>query len=119
MAEEDSELSLSVFVPPRATLGPPVPLVLLEKMVPKVLEETLVPLAELVTLDFKDPQELLARKANLEMTVPLYVPSSAHEWHLSSSKHWEEDAGLWGTREGSGTERIQRVGRGTGRQAQP
>lgn len=75
MDEEDSKLSLSVFVPPRATLDPPVPLVLLEKTVPKVLEETLVSLAELVTLDFKDPQELLARKANLEMMVPLYVPS--------------------------------------------
>lgn len=65
-----------------ATLGPPVPLVLLEKMVPKVLEETLVPLAELVTLDFKDPQELLERKANLEMTVPLVlmVPQVPRGW---------------------------------------
>lgn len=68
---EDSRLSLSVFVPPRATLDPPVPLVLLEKMVPKVLEETLAPLAELVTLVFKVLQDLLARKEILEMTVPL------------------------------------------------
>lgn len=71
LGEEDSRLSLSVFVPPRATLDPPVPLVLLEKMVPKVLEETLAPLAELVTLVFKVLQVLLARKEILEMTVPL------------------------------------------------
>lgn len=54
-----------------ATLDPPVPLVLLEKMAPKVLEEIQVPLAELVTLDFKALQDLLARKENLEMMVPL------------------------------------------------
>lgn len=69
--EEDCKLSLSVFVPPRATLDPPVPLVLLEKTAPKVLEETLAPLAELVTLVFKVLQDLLARKESLGMTVPL------------------------------------------------
>lgn len=72
--EEDGKLPLSVFVPPRAILDPPVPLVLLEKMVPKVFEETVAPLAELVTPVFKVLQELLARKENLEMMVPLYVP---------------------------------------------
>lgn len=40
-------------------------------MVPKVLEETVAPLAELVTLEFKVLLELLARKANLEKKVPL------------------------------------------------
>lgn len=69
--EEGDKLSLPIFVPPRATLDPLVPLVLLEKMVPKVLEETLVPPAELVTLGFKVPQDLLARKENLEMMAPL------------------------------------------------
>lgn len=69
--EEDSKLSFPVFVPPRATLDPLVPLVLLEKMVPKVLEETMAPLAELVTLVFKVLQEFLARKEILEMMVPL------------------------------------------------
>lgn len=69
--EEDGKLSLSAFVPPRAILDPPVPLVLLEKMAPKVLEETLAPLAELVTLVFKVLQDLLARKERLEMMVPL------------------------------------------------
>lgn len=63
--------SLSISAPPRATLDPPVPLVLLEKMAPKVLEETQVPLAELVTLDFKALQDLLARKENLETMAPL------------------------------------------------
>lgn len=72
--EEDGQLSLSVFVPPRATLDPPVLLVLLEKMAPKVLEETVAPLAELVTLVFKVLQVLLARKESPEMMVPLYVP---------------------------------------------
>lgn len=72
--EEDAKLSPSVFVPPRATLDLPVLLVLLEKMVPKVLEETVAPLAELVTLVFKVLQELLARKESPEMMVPPYVP---------------------------------------------
>lgn len=63
--------SISISAPPRATLDPPDPLVLLEKMAPKVLEETQVPLAELVTLDFKALQDLLARKENPEMMVPL------------------------------------------------
>lgn len=56
-----------------AILDPPVPLVLLEKMVPKVFEETVAPLAELVTPVFKVLQELLARKENLEMMVPLVL----------------------------------------------
>lgn len=71
MDEEGDKLSLSIFVPPRAILDPLVLLVLLEKTVPKVLEEILVPPAELVTLDFKALQDLLARKENLEMMVPL------------------------------------------------
>lgn len=69
--EEDSKLSLSVFVHPRATLDLPVPLVLLEKRAPKVLEETLVLLAELVTLVFKVLQAFLATKESLEMMVSL------------------------------------------------
>lgn len=72
--EEDGKLPVSVFVPPRATLDLPVPPVLLEKTVLKVLEETVVPLAELVTPVFKVLQELLVTKENLEMMVPLYVP---------------------------------------------
>lgn len=74
MDEEDGKLPVSVFVPPRATLDLPVPPVLLEKTVLKVLEETVVPLAELVTPVFKVLQELLVTKENLEMMVPLYVP---------------------------------------------
>lgn len=60
-----------MFAPSRATLDPPVPLVLLEKMVPKVLEETAVPPAELVTLAFKVLLDPLARRESLEMMVPL------------------------------------------------
>lgn len=69
--EDGDKSPLSISAPPRATLDPLVPLVLLEKMAPKVLEETQVPLAELVTPDFKALQDLLARKENLETTVPL------------------------------------------------
>lgn len=71
LGEEGNNLLLSLFVPPRATLDPLVPLVLLEKKVPKVFEETTVPLAELVTLDFKVLQEVLGRKVHLEVMVPL------------------------------------------------
>lgn len=39
-------------------------------MVPKVLEETVGPLVELVTLASKVLQEPLARKESLEMMVP-------------------------------------------------
>jgi hypothetical protein len=39
-------------------------------MVPKVLEETAVPLAELVTLASKVLQDSLARRESLEMMVP-------------------------------------------------
>lgn len=55
----------------RATLDPLVPLVLLEKMAPKVLEETAAPLAVLVTLASKVLPDPLARRESLEMMVPL------------------------------------------------
>lgn len=56
---------------PMATLGPLDPLDLLEKMVPKVLEETVDPPAELVILASKVLPEPLARRESLEMMVPL------------------------------------------------
>lgn len=59
---------------PMETLGPPVPLVLLEKMVPKVLGETVALLAERVTLASKVLLDPLARRESLEMMVPL-VPT--------------------------------------------
>ena len=43
-------------------------------MVLKVLEETVAPLAELVTLASKVLLDSLARRGSLEMMVPLYVP---------------------------------------------
>lgn len=52
------------------TLDPLVPLVLLGKMVLKVLEETVAPLAELVTLASKVLPDSLARRESLEMMVP-------------------------------------------------
>lgn len=55
----------------RETLDPLVPLVLLEKMVPKALEETAAPLAALVTLVSKVLLDPLARRESLEMMVPL------------------------------------------------
>lgn len=55
----------------RATLDPPVLLVLLEKMVLKVLEETAAPLAELETLASKVLLDPLARRESLEMMVLL------------------------------------------------
>lgn len=66
-----SEFSLPAFAPSRATLGPLVLLVLPEKMAPKVLEETVAPPAELVTLASKVLLEPLARRESLEMMVPL------------------------------------------------
>lgn len=67
--EERDKFSHPAFAPPRATLDPLVPLVLLEKMVPKVFEETVVPLAELVTLASKVLQDPLARRESPEMMV--------------------------------------------------
>lgn len=58
---------------PMATLGPLVLLVLPEKMAPKVLEETVAPPAELVTLASKVLLEPLARRESLEMMVPLVL----------------------------------------------
>lgn len=55
----------------RETLGPLGPLVLLEKMVPKVLEETVAPRAVPVTLVSKVLLDPLARRESPEMTVPL------------------------------------------------
>lgn len=59
------------FASPRATLDPLVLLVLLEKMVLKVLEATVGPLAELVTLASKVLLDPLARRESLEMMVLL------------------------------------------------
>lgn len=62
---------ISYICSSRETLGPLVPLVLLEKMVPKVLEETAARLAVPVTLASKVLLDPLARRENLEMMVPL------------------------------------------------
>lgn len=72
----DSPEQLAVSDPqaPMATLDPPVLLVLLEKMVLKVLEETAAPLAELVTLASKVLLDPLARRESLEM-MALLVPT--------------------------------------------
>lgn len=59
------------FASPRATLDPLVLLVLLEKMVLKVLEATVGPLAELVTLASRVLLDPLARRESLEMMVLL------------------------------------------------
>lgn len=64
------ESSLPAFAPSRATLDPLALLVLLEKMVPKVFEETLAPLAELVTLVSKVLLAPLVKRENLEMMGP-------------------------------------------------
>lgn len=62
---------MSCICSSRETLDPLVPLVLLEKMVPKALEETAAPLAALVTLVSKVLLDPLARRESLEMMVPL------------------------------------------------
>lgn len=62
---------ISCICSSRETLGPLVPLVLLEKMVPKALVETAAPLAARVTLASKVLPDPLARRESLEMMVPL------------------------------------------------
>lgn len=62
---------ISCICSSRETLGPRGPLVLLEKMVPKALEETVAPLAVPVTPVSKVLPDPPARRGSLERTDPL------------------------------------------------